>query len=126
MRQINTQRTLDATGIWVSALCGLHCVAMPILISTAAINVVVLAKPSIEYIALGLSVTLGVSSLLPSYFRHHRRILPIVLLLMGFILIAVSRFQEDFIEGLFTASGASAIIVGHLLNLRYCKKHQSK
>lgn len=68
MKAFLTQFSLDLTGFWVSVICGLHCVAVPVLVSAAALNITAGQHTSIEYSVLGLSSVLGIGSLLPSFF----------------------------------------------------------
>jgi hypothetical protein len=125
MRSFFTQRSLDMTGFWVSVICGLHCVAVPILVSAAVLNITAGQHTSIEYSILGLSSVLGVGSLLPSFFRHHRRLWPIVILLAGFTLIALGHFLMDRFEIIFTVSGACSIACAHVVNFKLChRSHQ--
>jgi cyanate permease len=127
MRTFFTQLSLDLTGFWVSVICGLHCVAVPVLVSFAALNVTAGLHESIEYSVLGLSSLLGTASLLPSFFRHDRNIRPVVMLILGFICIGTAHLlMEDVWEPVLTGIGALLIAGAHILNFRLCKKHHQK
>jgi dipeptide/tripeptide permease len=125
MRTFFTQLSLDLTGFWVSAICGLHCVAVPVLVSFAALNVTAGLHESIEYSVLGLSSLLGTASLLPSLFRHHRNIMPVAILLIGFLSIALVHFLIENFETLSTAIGACLIACAHVVNFKLCRKSHS-
>lgn len=125
MKSFLTQFSLDVTGFWVSVICGLHCIAMPVLVSIAAISLTASQHSSIEYSILGLSSVLGIGSLLPSFFRHHRSLLPIAILLAGFISIALGHFLFEEYEIISTVFGACFIACAHLINFRLCNRsHQ--
>ena len=120
------QYLLDKTGMWTSALCAVHCIALPVLISMSAFSSwAFLHDERVENVVLALSAAIAVTSLGPSYVRHHRKILPIVILLSGFFLIGVSRFWIDVSESIFASSGAALVAAAHVLNHRYCKKFHS-
>jgi len=125
MKSFLAQFSWDATGFWVSIICGLHCIAMPVLISIAAISLTASQHTSIEYSILGLSSVLGIGSLLPSFFRHHRNIMPVAILLIGFLSIALGHFLIENFESFSTAIGASLIACAHVVNFRMCKKSHS-
>jgi hypothetical protein len=114
------------TGFWVSVICGLHCVAVPVLVSAATLNITAGQHTSIEYSVLGLSSVLGIGSLLPSFFRHHRNIRPVAMLLVGFLSIGAAHvLLENPWEAILTAVGAGLIATAHIVNFKLCKKsHQ--
>jgi MerC mercury resistance protein len=126
MKTFLSRHSLDVTGFWVSAACGLHCVAMPMLVSFALIGLSAKQHASIEQVALGLSAGLGFASLLPSFFRHHRNIKPLFILFAGVLSMTASHFL-DTMEVVLSAGGAALVAGAHIINFRLCKKyHQSK
>ena len=119
MTTATTHPRLDATGIVLSTLCFLHCLAVP-LIATGA-----LAWVASEAIHIGLTMALsGVVVLVawPSYKRHRRAIVP-ALLIGGLALLIGAVLGEDALgetgETLLTAMGSVLLVAGHMLNLRY-------
>ena len=116
-----TRPPLDATGIILSTLCFLHCLAVPF-IATG-----VLAWVASEVIHIGLTIALaGVVVLVawPSYQRHRRTIVP-TLLVGGITLLIVAVLGEDALgesaETSLTALGSVVLVLGHILNLRFQK-----
>ncbi|GAB5520882.1 MAG: MerC domain-containing protein [Rhodothermales bacterium] len=114
---------LDATGIVLSTLCLLHCLAVP-LIATGA-----LAWVASEAIHIGLTIALsGVVVLVawPSYRRHRKAIVP-ALLIGGVSLLIAAVLGEDAVgergETLLTAIGSVVLVLGHIANLR-AHRHQ--
>lgn len=119
------QYLLDRTGMWTSALCAVHCMAIPVLISVSAFgSVSFLHNEYMENVVLAISATVGVSSLIPSYIKHHRKSLPIFILLLGFCCIGMSRFLVEFDESILASSGAGLVATAHFSNFRYCKKFE--
>ena len=110
---------LDRVGIILSGLCILHCLAVP-LIATGA-----LAWVASESIHIGLTVILsGIVVLVawPSYQRHRRAIVPI-LLVIGLALLIAAVLGEDALgergETILTVFGSVVLVLGHILNLRF-------
>lgn len=109
---------LDATGLALSALCLVHCLAVP-LIATGA-----LAWAASESIHIGLTVALAVvvaAVALPGYRRHRRPIVP-ALLIGGLVFlvaaVTVGEAAGEAAETLLTIVGSVTLMAGHVLNLR--------
>jgi hypothetical protein len=120
------QYFLDKAGIVTSALCAVHCIAIPIIISMSAFSSwAFLHDERIENVVLILSCIIAVFSLVPSYLKHHRKLTPIVILLFGFLLIGLSRILVEVNESVFSSSGATLVASAHFLNYRLCKKSHS-
>ena len=119
MTTSTTRPPLDATGIILSSLCFLHCLAVPF-IATGA-----LAWVASEVIHIGLTIVLaGVVLLvaLPSYKQHRHAVVP-TLLLSGLALLIVAVITEGVLgesaETSLTALGSVVLLLGHVLNLRF-------
>ncbi len=110
---------LDTTGIILSTLCFLHCLAVP-LIATGA-----LAWMASEAIHIGLTVALaGVVVLVawPSYQRHRQVMVPVLLVGGIALLITAVLGEEAFgehMETILTVLGSVILVLGHILNLRH-------
>jgi hypothetical protein len=118
---------LDRAGMWASALCMIHCIALPMLLTISTFSgIVFLDDPRVENGIITVSILLGTSSLFPSYFNHHRKTFPILILLFGFFLIGLSRFMINVNESLLVSSGAASVASAHFLNYRLCKKWHNK
>ena len=119
MTTSTTGPPLDATGIFLSSLCFLHCLAVPFIATSA------LAWVASEAIHIGLTIVLaGVVLLvaLPSYKQHRRAVVP-TLLVSGLALLIVAVLTEDVLgesaETSLTALGSVILLLGHVLNLRF-------
>lgn len=119
----SSQYFLDKTGMWTSALCAVHCIAVPVFVSMSAVSgIAFLHTTGVENIVVSISGLLAVTSLFPSFIKHHRRLQPIIILLFGFLFIGLSRFMLNANESVFASSGAALVASAHLLNFRICKK----
>ena len=124
---ITRQYLLDKTGMWTSALCAVHCIAVPVILSMSAFSSWAFLHndyvENVENAVLTISAVIAVSSLVPSYLKHHRRVVPISILLSGFLLIGLSRFKVDVNESVLVFSGATLVASAHFFNYRFCKKY---
>jgi MerC mercury resistance protein len=116
---------LDYAGTSVSWLCMVHCLAMPLLVSFLPIfGLSFLADEITELAIIGCSVCLAIISFLPSYFKQHRKLNPMLLFVGGISMILLSRlvFEENLAgKVIFLLLGAGGITSAHLLNHSYCK-----
>lgn len=116
---------LDKTGATLSWLCAVHCLAMPFLISfLPLVGISFLAHEGIEYVFIGLSVAVALVSLLPGYFRSHRKIRTLLFFIsgIGFIVFADLLFEESiFGKIVFVLIGAICVTLAHFLNRRLCR-----
>lgn len=120
------QFLLDKTGIWASSLCAAHCISVPAVMSMSGFSSwTFLHGERIENVVLMLSGFIAVCSLIPSYLKGHKRLVPVVILLSGFLLIGLSRFMVNVNESILTSSGAALVASAHFLNYRYCKQVHS-
>jgi len=118
---------LDSFGFSVSMLCALHCALMPIALTFSTLSgIAFLDNPLIELSIIVLSCALALTSLLPCYFRHHRRLSPVLLAIVGFLLIGISRILPEGIEVLVTPIGAVMTALSHFANWRQCRSKSNK
>lgn len=118
---------LDKAGMWTSILCAFHCLVLPMIVTLSAFSgLVVFSSPAAENIIFGVSVLLGTGSLFPSYFKHHRNIYPVLVLLSGFFFIGLSRFTVNVDESVLVSLGATLVASAHFFNYRLCKPGTTK
>jgi hypothetical protein len=76
---------LDNIGMTASTLCAIHCAIVPLIFtSLPLLGLGFLANSWFEWGMIILAFIIGVSSISLSYFRTHRRLLPLTLLGIGF------------------------------------------
>jgi hypothetical protein len=112
---------LDRIGMTASTLCAIHCAAVPLLITFLPLaGLGFLANPWVEWSMILLALIIGVSSISMSYMRTHHRILPIVLLVTGFVLIGLAHlFLTGWMEAFIVPAGGFTIAAAHFINQRY-------
>jgi phosphate starvation-inducible membrane PsiE len=127
VKTIFSQQLLDKVGFWASAGCALHCLALPFVITISAFSsLAFLNKPVVEESIIALSVFLGFGSMVPSYFRDHRKFSALYVLVLGFGLIGLSRIAEfEIWEIALTSAGATLVATAHIRNQILCRKGSS-
>ena len=115
---------LDFLGFSTSIACAIHCAFLPFLISALPfLGLGFLESPSIEYCIILLSLFLAIFALAHGYLRHHRNKLPILIVSLGFSIIAFGLlWGPKEVEFIITPIGASLVGVAHYINWRYIKK----
>lgn len=111
-------KSLDKAGMWVTALCAIHCLLLPVILPMLSlIGLSFIGAETLERTILGTSILLG-SIALSIGTRQHSRIYPIGLLLAGGFIY----FQKDALgawgEPVIILFGAGLIIAAHWVNLR--------
>ncbi|MEH6307749.1 MerC domain-containing protein [Olivibacter sp. CPCC 100613] len=109
---------MDRIGITASVLCAIHCALMPFVITLLPlIGLEFLSSPWVEISVIALSVLIGVTSLIPSYVKYHRKLAPLLLLIIGFILIFGAHLLGlHELEPVLVPLGGFAIAGAHFLN----------
>jgi len=112
---------LDNIGMTASTLCAIHCAIVPLVFtSLPLIGLGFLANPWVEWSMIILALFIGVSSIGMSYFRTHRRLLPLTLLIAGFmVIIAGHLFITGWVEGIIVPLGGFTIATAHFVNYKY-------
>jgi hypothetical protein len=120
MRQPKHSSRLDRFGMTASTICAIHCAIVPVLITTLPlIGLGFLANPWVEWTMILLALMLGFSSIAISYFKVHRRPLPIIMLLAGFSVIAAGHLFTAALEAIVVPAGGLTIAAAHFLNNKY-------
>jgi len=112
---------LDNVGITASTLCAIHCAAVPVFFtSLPLVGLGFLANPWVEWIMIMIALVVGSSSIGNSYFKEHHRILPLLLLIAGFItIIAGHLFTRGWLEAVIVPLGGFTIATAHFVNYKY-------
>lgn len=116
-------KKLNRLGVWLTSLCALHCLLLPILIPLApliASNFV--ASEWFERIILSSSILIGFAALFIGFHQYHRQLYPIYSLVLGALIYWNKHMFGEAYEPITIAVGALLIIAAHLANLRLCKK----
>lgn len=113
---------LDQFGITASIACAIHCAALPFLITLLPLwGLSFLAHSWVEFSMIGLSLLIGTWSLARSYPKH-KSIIPILVLILGFMLIGTGHYGLHLLEAILIPLGGFTIALAHLINWKYARK----
>lgn len=114
---------LDKLGITASTLCAIHCAAVPLILTFLPLwGLGFLANEKVESFMIVLSLCLGIWSMSTSYRKLHRKVIPSIVLIAGFSLIAVGHFSGiTQLEPILIPLGGFTIASAHFINLRLVK-----
>lgn len=114
---------LDRLGVFITGLCALHCLALPILIPLAPlIASSFVASAWFERTILSFSILVGFAALFIGFHKYHRQLYPFYSLTLGALIYWNKHMFGEQYEPFTIAAGALLIILAHLANLRLCKK----
>lgn len=120
-----TQRSLDKTGMWVTTLCALHCLFLPVILPLLSlIGLSFLGEELLERIILGTSIALGIVALAAGV-RQHAKVYPFIMLLLGGFVYWHKDSLGEMGEPVVILVGASLIIAAHWINLRLVREFKS-
>jgi hypothetical protein len=116
---------LDKLGIWVSSLCALHCLLLPLLLPIAPLVASsVFAEQWFERSILTFSILVGFAALFVGFHKYHRQLYPLYSLALGGLIYWNKDIFGHEYEPFTIAIGAFLIIAAHITNLRLCKSCQ--
>ncbi len=109
---------LDRTGILISGLCAVHCLASIILVSLLGLGGQVLLAPAIHRVGLALAIAVGAVTLGIGIFRHGQ-IWPLLVGSLGLLLMTGGLFVPHGAgEAILTIAGVGMVASAHVMNLR--------
>lgn len=116
----------DRLGVWTSALCVVHCLLTPLLLSLSAVAAHFLPAEESIHRSFALLVALFGTVALLVGFRKHRRAIVLIMLLGGLSCIAGTawfgdRLPSHAVEVAITFCGSGLMIAAHRLNHTFCR-----
>lgn len=116
LASIRTQ--LDRTGIFLSGLCVVHCVAGIFFVTMLGLGGGALLEPRIHEIGLAVATTIAAVTLGIGVVRHGQ-FAPLAIGACGIALMAGGlAVQHGLGEALLTVSGVTLVAIAHIRNLR--------
>jgi hypothetical protein len=113
---------LDRLGIWLSSLCALHCLLLPILLPIAPLVASsVFAEVWFERLILTFSILVGFAALFVGFHKYHRQMYPLYSLVLGGLIYWNKDIFGHQYEPFTIAIGAFLIVAAHFTNMRLCK-----
>jgi len=113
---------LDNIGITASTLCAIHCALVPLLFtSLPLVGLGFLANAWVEWGMIIFALAIGVYSIGLSYRRTHHRLVPLMMLVLGFgIIIGGHAFAPTGnAEAMIVPLGGLLIAAAHYVNYKY-------
>ncbi len=116
----------DKLGIWASALCVVHCIVTPVLLSLSVVFARLLPGEARTHRFMAVSVAAFGAVALINGFRTHGRRRILVLMAMGLACIFFGAFWSDLLpshryEVLVTLTGSLLMITAHRMNHTFCR-----
>jgi len=117
MSKVSGGSLLDRIGFWSSALCALHCTAMPIVLAMQPLFLWFRVSRVVDNTLLGIAATVGLGGCLWSFRRHHD-MFPLMLVVAGLTTIG---FGRGLGMRTLVIAGPLLMAYGLWLNRRLCK-----
>lgn len=115
---------LDKWGMSASLFCAIHCALLPIVAGVLPLlGLTFLGNHAIEDTVIVFAFIVASLSLLPSYFRTHRKALALVLFVAGFSLLIIGHaITQEWLEAPLAVAGGLGVAIAHWVNHRECQK----
>jgi carbon starvation protein CstA len=118
---------LDRAGIYASALCFVHCLLTPVVLSLSAVSAHFLPTEEHTHRTLAVFVTIVGALALGSGYRRHKQRSILVLMGIGLALIFFGAYFGDSLpnhwcEVGITLSGSACMIAAHRRNHTFCQQ----
>lgn len=114
---------LDKLGMWISGLCALHCLSLPLLLPLIPlISSTFFAQVWFERSILTISMLIGGVALTNGAMRFHGQFYPLGLLFSGGLIYWFKDIFGHHYEPLTVTIGALLIVTGHWINMRLCRQ----
>lgn len=117
---------LDQVGMIASSFCALHCLLMPLVVGLLPLfGRSFLADEQTEWTLIGVALFVGLCSLIPGFWFHHRKLQPLLVFAIGVALILLVRLllvEFRYLELFGVVTGGVLLASAHALNLRYCRQ----
>jgi hypothetical protein len=117
---------VDQIGAWTSALCVIHCLLTPVVLSISAVSAHFLPSEERTHRILAVAIAgLGATALLKG-FRKHRSLRVLLLMSTGLAFIFGGAWWGDHLpshaaEVLVTLVGSGFMISAHRMNHTFCR-----
>ena len=119
--------TFDRVGVWASAMCFVHCLATPVVLSLSAVYAHFLRSEEHTHRVLAVCITiLGAVALALGYRRHNKKSI-VALMMLGLAFIFAGAFYGDRLpshwhEVAITMAGSCCMIAAHRLSHTFCQR----
>lgn len=116
----------DQLGVWASALCVVHCLLTPIVLSLSVVSVHFLPSEEKTHRTLAVWIAIIGALALVKGYRTHGRQLIVLLMMVGLAFIFAGAYWGDHLpshlaEVLVTFIGSACMIAAHRMNHTFCR-----
>jgi hypothetical protein len=116
----------DQVGIWASALCMIHCVLTPVVLSISAVSAHFLPSDERTHRTLAILIAVVGAIALVKGYRNHRKRRVRSLMAVGLVCIFSGalwgdRLPSHLIEVCITLIGSAFMIAAHFANHTFCR-----
>lgn len=119
---LSKQKRLDRAGMWITTLCAIHCLLLPLILPMLALaGFAFIGEDALENTILGLSVIVGLWSLVGGARRHGQWLL-LLPLLAGALIYSQRDIFGHMGEPFIILLGAGLIIYAHWSNLKRSRR----
>jgi hypothetical protein len=113
----------DWLGIGASVICAIHCALLPLLLTSLPLfGINIIHHLGFELGMIALALVIGSYSMYHGYKKHHHRLTPWLLFLLGGGFLILKQLFPDY-QLLLLVPAVALIIYAHLLNVRSCRSH---
>lgn len=117
---------LDIVGLFGSALCVVHCSALPLLLGMGMLSGMEwMDSHWVEYIFLLSAFAIAGFTIVRSYMKH-KRSLALIIALIGFTIFLIGFAQHNHNEIGLTTLGGICIAIAHIINWRVIHSKEIK
>lgn len=121
---VHTHAKLDRLGIWLSAICAVHCMVMPIVLIFFPVMSWIHWSRIMDAVVLGVAAIFGLGGCLLG-LRHHRTAAPLMLVITGLMFNAIGRFEAirlgPFVAQTLIIGGPMVMAYGLWKDRQLCK-----
>jgi len=111
----------DALGIAASLACAIHCAVLPLIMSSLPIlGINIINNFWFEIFMIVLAMGIGLHSLTHGFKKHHHRVLPIIIFIIGISLLLVKQILHQY-QIWFLVPAVTLIVSAHYINYRQCR-----
>jgi hypothetical protein len=121
---------MDRISIVTSLICLLHCLLVPIVTLSFPFLTTLDSYTNKTHLAFAIVVvSLGMIALFKGY-KHHKKLLPLCVGIIGMSLVVLALFIEAHEEHIhsyltthsyFTMTGSVLLVIAHFINMRSCR-----
>ncbi|MEQ1553253.1 MAG: MerC domain-containing protein [Ferruginibacter sp.] len=113
----------DGLGIATSLVCAIHCVVLPLLLTSLPFfGINIIHNIIFEWGMIALAFFVGVYALVHGYKTHHKKYLPIALFFIGFVFLVLKQIFIAY-EFYLIFPAIFFIISAHIYNYTLCTKN---